>query len=276
MGEVAGLQAGRGEQLADQGALPGVFEFEGALGELRAVTVGVLRRGGGGPALFGAPGVVPSEPRWSSEGTRWSTASGSGVARASAPAAPASAGTAASSMEAEGLVAVVGHQVDASAGVLVHEEVASPAHVAVAVHKEVIDGYEPEGAVDVEHLAEDLLYPVGGSLLEKLAQLEDLVPGGFGRLGGLQVDVGLVVIEVLSEIAQARRTLGIGRDLPADAALGVVPVRQEVLIVLLDIEVDSPAHPVDDQLDVIGLRGRQVPARDMVKEHVAQEGRIGM
>ena len=90
------------------------------------------------------------------------------------------------------------------------------------------------------------------------------------------MNVGLVFIEVLAEITQPRRALGIGGHLPADALLGVVPVGQEVLIVLLDVEVDPPAGPVDDQLDVIGLRGRQVAAGDVVIENMAQEGWVGV
>ena len=274
MGEVARLQVGRREQLADQGAFPGVFKLKGALGELSTFAAGFLRRGSGGTALIGAPGIVSAESWRASEGAGRSSASG--IAGAPAPPATAPTASTATAMEAEGLVAVVGHEVDAAAGVLVHDEITSTAEVAVAIHEQVVDGDEPEGAVDVEHLSDDFFDLVGGSFIKESAELDDVIPGGFRSLGCFQMNVGLVVVEVLAEIAQPRCALGIGGNLPADAFLGVIPVSQEVLVVLLDVEVDPPAGPVDDQLDVIRLRGRQVLAGDVVVENMAQERRVGV
>ena len=79
-------------------------------------------------------------------------------------------------MESEGFIAVVGHEVDAAAGVLVHDEIAPPADVAIAIHQQVVDRDEPEGAVNVENLADDLFDLIGGGLIKEPAELDNIFP----------------------------------------------------------------------------------------------------
>ena len=62
-----------------------------------------------------------------------------------------------------------------------------------------------------------------------------------------------------------------GSHLPAHSPFRAEPLGEEILVILLEIDIDTPTFAVDYQFDKIGFHGGDVIARDAIVKHLSHK-----
>ena len=158
--------------------------------------------------------------------------------------------------------------------VLVHGEVARPADISVAVHQHAVEGDEPERAIDVENRSELRHELLPRCLLEEPRETHQVSPGG-GIFRGLELIGAPIARDVVPVVRQPLSAATLG-DFPAHSLARAERLTEEVLVELLDVDVDAPALAVDDELDQVRPRRRQVLPGDVIVKDVPQERGVGV
>ena len=151
--------------------------------------------------------------------------------------------------------------------------VARASPISVTVNQRHIQGQEPEQAVDVEDRRECLLQLIGRCLIERVAERNQVFPGLLIILR-LDLESSPIFRDILAQVPETTIRARVAAHFPPSPFGRAIVFGQELLVELLNVGIQAPAFPIDDDLDKVCLGCRDVLPGNMRVQQRTHHRRI--